>query len=101
MEPEKSNNNPPAPAYSPSPYPTPGGGAPQAGPTPVSVPYDATTGEQYQQTLYSRCARGDHDVVTKYGFCGIFWAIVIFPIGLLCLLCDREKRCARCGARIS
>ncbi len=34
----------------------------------------------------ARCARGDHDVETKYGVCGIITAVVCFPCGLICLL---------------
>lgn len=30
-------------------------------------------------------------------FCGIFWAIVLFPIGLLCLLCCTKERCTNCS----
>ena len=29
--------------------------------------------------------------------CGIFWAIVLFPIGLLCLLVFYKRRCSNCG----
>ncbi|KAL4249076.1 hypothetical protein ABKN59_007504 [Abortiporus biennis] len=56
---------------------------------------------QYQDELYARCARGDHDVVKKYGLFGIIIAIVCCPCGLLALLFDNEERCARCGIRIS
>ncbi|KAI0789694.1 hypothetical protein C8Q75DRAFT_806854 [Abortiporus biennis] len=59
--------------------------------------YDLAMGQQFQQSMYARCARGDHDVVTKYGVCGIAAAVILFPIGLLFLLIDRERRCARCG----
>ncbi|KZS17382.1 Uncharacterized protein APZ42_017007 [Daphnia magna] len=30
-------------------------------------------------------------------FCGILWAILLFPIGLLCLLCCTTKRCTNCS----
>ncbi|KAI0632216.1 hypothetical protein C8Q77DRAFT_1272272 [Trametes polyzona] len=49
-------------------------------------------GAQYQQQLFAMCAAGHHDVQTKYGIAGIIGAIVFFPIGLLCLLADTEKR---------
>ncbi|KAI0789695.1 hypothetical protein C8Q75DRAFT_764580 [Abortiporus biennis] len=58
---------------------------------------DKPLGQQYQEQLFAQCARGDHDTVTKYGTCGIIGAILLFPIGLICLCIDKEKRCARCG----
>jgi hypothetical protein len=36
--------------------------------------------------VFAQCARGDHDVSTKYGPCGIITAVLLFPIGLICLL---------------
>ncbi|KDR74038.1 hypothetical protein GALMADRAFT_141781 [Galerina marginata CBS 339.88] len=42
----------------------------------------------YQSQL--RCARGEHDVTTRYGPCGIITAIFCFPIGFLCLLQHKE-----------
>ncbi|KIK66852.1 hypothetical protein GYMLUDRAFT_913406 [Collybiopsis luxurians FD-317 M1] len=53
-------------------------------------------GEQYQTQLLALCAQGNHDPETKYGACGIITAICCFPIGLICLFTDRQKRCARC-----
>ncbi|KAK4021946.1 hypothetical protein OUZ56_007434 [Daphnia magna] len=29
--------------------------------------------------------------------CGILWAILLFPFGLLCLLCCTKKRCTNCS----
>ena len=40
----------------------------------------------YAHAVLARCARGDHDVETKFGVCGIITAIVCFPCGLICLL---------------
>ncbi|GJE88775.1 hypothetical protein PsYK624_048610 [Phanerochaete sordida] len=61
---------------------------------------EAQIGSQYQQQLFARCARGDHDVQKKYGPCGIITAVLLFPIGLICLFADVEKTCARCGTRL-
>ncbi|THG94265.1 hypothetical protein EW026_g7170 [Hermanssonia centrifuga] len=58
---------------------------------------EAKVGSQYQNELLARCARGQHDVETKYGMCGIITAIACFPCGLICLFKDSKKRCARCG----
>ena len=30
-------------------------------------------------------------------FCGVFWCIMLFPIGLLCLICCKKKKCSNCG----
>ena len=36
--------------------------------------------------VFTICANGNHDVVTKYGMVGILTAVFCFPIGLLALL---------------
>lgn len=76
---------------------------PRPGPMPSQAMMDAQLGSMYQQqrtfvrrltygnradefAVYARCARGDHDVVTKYGACGIVSAILLFPFGFICLL---------------
>ncbi|KAI5892060.1 uncharacterized protein SCHCODRAFT_02502932 [Schizophyllum commune H4-8] len=64
---------------------------------PMSI---AQVGEQYQAELFAKCAQGSHVVKKHYGTCGIVWAIVCFPLGLICLCRDREKRCVRCNVRI-
>ncbi|KAF8904769.1 hypothetical protein CPB84DRAFT_655335 [Gymnopilus junonius] len=61
-------------------------------------PMDA--GERFRAEMFARCARGEHQVTTKYGPCGIITAIFCFPVGLLCLFADREKSCTRCGQRL-
>lgn len=33
----------------------------------------------------------------RFTCCGIFWAIVLFPIGLICLFLLRERSCNACG----
>ncbi|EIM90084.1 uncharacterized protein STEHIDRAFT_92810 [Stereum hirsutum FP-91666 SS1] len=57
-------------------------------------------GDSYRTQFLHRCNQGDHDVTTSFGLCGIVCAILLFPIGLMCLVIDTEKKCARCGARI-
>ncbi|KZT73875.1 hypothetical protein DAEQUDRAFT_721356 [Daedalea quercina L-15889] len=63
-------------------------------PQPMS---DAAVGASFQNQLLAQCARGQHQVTKKYGVCGIICAVCLFPIGLLCLLCDVKKKCERCG----
>ena len=38
-------------------------------------------------TVLARCAQGEHEVTTTFGLCGIICAVLIFPIGLICLWC--------------
>ncbi|KAI0339016.1 hypothetical protein BDW22DRAFT_1337059 [Trametopsis cervina] len=66
----------------------------------MSAAADAQLGMQYQQQLFARCARGDHDIERKYGVCGIITSVICFPIGLLALLVDVEQKCTRCGVII-
>ncbi|EIN07287.1 hypothetical protein PUNSTDRAFT_71367, partial [Punctularia strigosozonata HHB-11173 SS5] len=61
----------------------------------------ANVGEQYRNNMMAQCAQGHHDPKTKYGVPGIIGAIVCFPCGLLFLLFDKERRCARCGERLA
>jgi len=63
----------------------------QAAPAAVDI------GSQYRNELYARCARGDHVSVTRYGPCGIITSIILFPLGLIALIFDSERRCERCG----
>lgn len=107
--------------------------APQPQMTPAQL--EAQIGSNYQQqcafspclplchdgklrywTVFAQCARGNHDATRKYGACGIIAAILLFPIGLICLLyvlpplpvhpysllrsSDSEERCTRCGVLI-
>ncbi|EJF63325.1 hypothetical protein DICSQDRAFT_179313 [Dichomitus squalens LYAD-421 SS1] len=73
---------------------------PQSGYPPVST-IGLNPGAQYQQQLFAMCAQGNHDVTTKYGIGGIIVSVVCFPCGLFALLCDQEKRCVRCGVRVT
>ena len=36
-------------------------------------------------TVLAQCANGDHDATTTFGLCGIICAVLLFPIGLVCL----------------
>ncbi|KAH9936182.1 uncharacterized protein B0H18DRAFT_972690 [Fomitopsis serialis] len=82
--PQYGSNYGNAPAYQPA----------VPAPQPMS---DAAVGAGFQNQLLAQCARGQHQVTKKYGVCGIICAVCLFPIGLLCLLCDVKKKCERCG----
>ncbi|KAI0322254.1 hypothetical protein OF83DRAFT_1049773 [Amylostereum chailletii] len=73
-------------------------GAPQQNTVYVEDP--SWVGTQYRNQLFARCARGDHDITTTFGLCGIICAVLLFPIGLICLCLDTEKKCSRCGVRL-
>jgi len=60
----------------------------------------AAEGRRYQEQLLARCANGVHNATYTYGPAGIITAVLLFPVGLLCLLVDREKKCTRCGELI-
>ncbi|KAJ2914013.1 hypothetical protein MD484_g6390, partial [Candolleomyces efflorescens] len=102
-------NNPAPPAYS-APAPGKEGMSPPVIMTPPQAPMivvaegvsmtAAERGELYRSELYGRCAAGVHEPSTKFGPCGIITAIVCFPIGLLCLLVDNERRCTVCGVKL-
>ncbi|KAH9966755.1 hypothetical protein BC827DRAFT_1373992 [Russula dissimulans] len=64
-------------------------------------PPDAWVGRQYRNQLFAECARGNHDQTTSFGLCGIICAILLFPIGLIFLCIDTEKKCSRCGVRLN
>jgi len=98
-----------APAYYP---PQPSAGPPPQTPNQPTTPapnYDPNPPQQQRATRNgvgvdmgtqfkdAQCARGIHAPVMHYGVCGIIAAICLFPFGLIFLLVDRERRCARCG----
>ncbi|EPT05142.1 hypothetical protein FOMPIDRAFT_1139162 [Fomitopsis schrenkii] len=70
-------------------------------PTVVLVPQptnvEAQIGYDYQLQLMAKCARGEHQVSRKYGVVGIIFGVALFPVGMLVMLCDRKKKCDRCG----
>jgi len=35
----------------------------------------------------------------EYTCCGVCCAILFFPLGILCCLCMKDKRCSNCGAQ--
>ncbi|KIY72023.1 hypothetical protein CYLTODRAFT_418206 [Cylindrobasidium torrendii FP15055 ss-10] len=58
-------------------------------------------GEEYRSALYAKCARGEHQLRTHYGVCGIVTSVLLFPIGLFALMCDNTKKCTVCGVIVS
>jgi hypothetical protein len=53
----------------------------------------------YSTAHCSNCGRREpeDDYLT---FCGLFWCIVTFPIGVICLMLCKQKKCAYCGTRM-
>ena len=85
--------------------------------TPMTPREEALVGEEYRLQLLARCAQGNHQPRRHYGVPGIILAIILFPIGLICLAyvsdtyapllvinlarsLDSEQNCSRCGVRI-
>ncbi|KAI9509659.1 hypothetical protein F5148DRAFT_725498 [Russula earlei] len=66
-----------------------------------SLSQDEWLGRQYRDQLLAQCARGNHVEITSFGLCGIICAILLFPIGLIFLCIDAEKKCSRCGKRLN
>ncbi|THV06301.1 hypothetical protein K435DRAFT_743767 [Dendrothele bispora CBS 962.96] len=88
--------------YPPQPYQQPLYPAPNQQPIYVvqNQPSNLEVGERYRSQLWAMCARGAHDPETRYGCGGIVIAIIFFPLGLIALAVDRQKKCARCGIRM-
>lgn len=109
------------PGYPPAGYPPPGPGYPPAGPGyppaggyPPPAPgfqYPTTQqpGQQQQQVIVVSsgpvgtgncpvCRNGN--LIEDFTCCGICLAIFFFPLGLICCLLMKERRCTRCGARV-
>ena len=53
--------------------------------TPMTPREEALVGEEYRLQLLARCAQGNHQPRRHYGVPGIILAIILFPIGLICL----------------
>jgi len=61
----------------------------------------ANIGQNYRDQLFAQCAMGNHERKTEYGICGIITAVVLFPIGLICLFIDTNVKCTRCGIALA
>ncbi|KAK2156992.1 hypothetical protein LSH36_201g05073 [Paralvinella palmiformis] len=86
----------PAPNEPPPPYP----GAPR--PVPGRDPYDGSPGDDRIVSVQRtgncpKCQVGN--IMKNFSFCGICLAIWLFPCGLICLFCMRQKKCSHCGAK--
>lgn len=44
------------------------------------------------------CSNG-HDISSSFTCCGFAWAVFCFPIGLICCLTQRQRRCRKCGGQ--
>lgn len=76
-----------------------GGGPTRCGAGYQSVPSTATTSEQVIIVAGGTCPVCHFGVLTDYyGLAALLCAIVFFPVGVLCCLAMRERRCTNCGA---
>jgi len=57
-------------------------------------------GQEYYNKLMALCAQGKHEVNRRHGVAGIICAVLLFPLGLICLAVDSKRYCSRCGVRI-
>ncbi|CAK5264669.1 unnamed protein product [Mycena citricolor] len=95
---------PQAPEYAPMPVPSPPTYAQPTYESVLTPPPMATPqlsagpnmtafeiGERYRAELYAQCAQGIHQPSRKYGVCGIISAVLLFPVGLICLLYVKDR----------
>jgi hypothetical protein len=47
---------------------------------------EALIGEEYHHQLLAQCAQGNHEPKTHHGVLGIVFAVILFPVGLICLV---------------
>jgi len=92
--------NPPPPTWGPNPPPPPPGW------TPYPPSYGAITEEPHhmhtvtQVILVGGCPSCRVGVLEEEFSClGLLCAVFFFPLGILCCLAMRDKRCTNCGAR--
>ncbi|KAJ9056352.1 Integral membrane protein 2C [Entomophthora muscae] len=41
-------------------------------------------------------AGGWHEFADSYTMCGILWAVICFPVGIICCYGMREQKCRKC-----
>jgi len=92
----------PPPGWAP-----PQGWAPPPGPAPATqgpavVIQPTVTQPATRVVILGGCPTCHAGVLEdSYGFCAIFLAIFFFPIGILCCLAMRDRRCSHCGAHFN
>jgi hypothetical protein len=108
--PAAAGQYPPPGAYPPQggAYPPPGAYPPHGGAYPPQAAYPQQQGQQQQTIVVTTAAQPvgtGNCPVCRNGYltedftcCGICLGIFFFPIGLICCLLMRERRCSHCGA---
>ncbi|TFK76282.1 hypothetical protein BDN72DRAFT_830832 [Pluteus cervinus] len=95
---ERSQNAPPPampePDYAPDPNSQ---GEHQGAPPPAYTGPGPPPRSRRFRPMLPPCEYGYHQPRVEFGLCGILAAIFCFPIGLLCLCLDTDRRCVRCG----
>jgi len=93
--PQQGNAYPPGPGWNPPPHAMHPAPAANQGATIIVQPVP-TPGTRV--VLVGGCPTCHAGVLEDtFGFCAIFLAIFFFPIGILCCLAMKEKRCTNCG----
>ncbi|KAJ9052016.1 hypothetical protein DSO57_1038431 [Entomophthora muscae] len=69
---------------------------PQSMPMPMPKPSPVVV---VSPQLGGCCDGGAHLFEDEYTTCGIIWAVVCFPVGLICCYADRYSRCRKCRTR--
>ncbi|KAK6170411.1 hypothetical protein SNE40_018814 [Patella caerulea] len=86
------------PGAAPGPYNDPSK-YPPAGSAPSYQTYNVTVPPQTQVVMVGGCPACRVGVLEEDFTClGVCCAIVFFPLGILCCLAMRQRRCANCGA---
>jgi len=99
QQPVGMQQQPPGPGWTPqqNPHQQPNPGfVPAPGQTVIVQPMNATPVNRV--VLVGGCPTCHAGLLEdSFGCCAIFLAIFFFPLGILCCLAMREKRCTNCG----
>ncbi|CAG0882801.1 unnamed protein product [Darwinula stevensoni] len=93
--------NGPPPGFAPGPGMGPMAPQGPPGPATYGVPVASAPGITVVTTV-GQCPTCHAGFLTdEFTCCGITMAVLFFPIGVLCCLAMRQKRCSNCGSTFS
>jgi hypothetical protein len=66
------------------------------------APQQQQQAQQQQQYAVELCSKDGqpHNYQRDFTCCGIAWAVLCFPCGLICLFNDRKTKCIKCNKEI-